>query len=158
MASRTDTTVLEAYREGAISPAEAAGTLGSILASGTGPQVVVSPGGLLRRERLADQVAAGVRDIDPRIAGSARYVDTPYAPPRTDVERKLAALWQQALGVEEVGLNDDFQELGVTSITAVRLVGRMSEMFGVDVSVRELFDWRTLRAAVGAVQTALTRP
>jgi phthiocerol/phenolphthiocerol synthesis type-I polyketide synthase E len=161
MASRTDTAVLEAYREGAISPAEAAGTLGSILASGAGPQVVVSPGGLLRRERVADQVAAGARDIDPRVAGSAlaaRYVDTPYAPPRTDVERKLAALWQQALGVEEVGLNDDFQELGVTSITAVRLVGRMSEVLGVDVSVRELFDWRTLRAAVGAVQTALTRP
>ncbi|MGH3373895.1 MAG: type I polyketide synthase, partial [Actinoallomurus sp.] len=45
MASRTGTT-LEAYREGAISLAEAAGTLWSILASRTGPQVVVSPGGL----------------------------------------------------------------------------------------------------------------
>ncbi|MGH3380980.1 MAG: phosphopantetheine-binding protein, partial [Actinoallomurus sp.] len=117
-------------------------------------------GGLRRRERLADQVAADARDIDSGGAGSAlaaRYVETPYAPPRTDVERKLAALWQQALGVEEVGLNDDFRELGVTSITAVRLAGWMSEVFGVDVSVRELFDWRTLRAAVGAVQTALTR-
>ncbi|MFC5747682.1 SDR family NAD(P)-dependent oxidoreductase [Actinomadura rugatobispora] len=160
MASRAEHTVPAAYRESAIGPAEAAGVLRAILASGAGPQVVVSPGGLRERERLADRVATDASRTDAEVSGSApaaRYVDSPYAPPRTDVERGLAALWGRALGIEDVGLDDDFQELGMSSITAVRLVGRIPEVFGVDVSVRELFDWRTLRVAAGAVQAALTR-
>ncbi|MFI0351075.1 beta-ketoacyl synthase N-terminal-like domain-containing protein [Actinomadura sp. 9N407] len=160
MASRAQDTVPEAYRESAIGPEEAAGVLRSILASGAGPQVVVSPGGLLGRERLADRVAidaggAGAGGSVP--AHAARYVGNPFAPPRTDVERKLAALWRQALGIEEVGLDDDFHELGMSSIMAVRLVGRIPEVLGVDVSVRELFEWRTLRTVAEAVQPAPPR-
>jgi acyl transferase domain-containing protein len=166
MAARAENAMQDMYREGAISPAEAAGVLWSILASGVGPQIVVSPGGLLRRERLARRVAAEARGADVREpAGekgsggglAARYAETPYAPPRNDVEQRLAALWQHAVGVEQVGLDDDFQELGMSSIAAVRLVGRISETFGVAVSLAELFEWRTLRAVAGAVQTALER-
>jgi acyl carrier protein len=149
------------YREGVISPAQAAGVLRSILASGIGPQVVVSPGGLLWRERLASQVAAGAADgADAGDLGgalAARYVSTPFVPPQTDVEQKLALLWQHAVGVEQVGLDDDFQELGISSIAAVRLAARVSSVFGMEVSVREFFDWRTLRAAARAVQTAQKR-
>ena len=160
MASRAENTLLDMYREGAVSSAEAAGILWSILASGIGPQIVVSPGGLLRRERLARRVAADAGRADarvPRAGLAARYVETPYASPRSDVERTMAVLWQEAVGVKQVGLDDDFQELGMNSITAVRLAGRISEAFGVPVSVGELFDWRTLRVAAGAVQTALKR-
>jgi acyl transferase domain-containing protein/acyl carrier protein len=161
IASRAQDSLPDMHQEGAISPAEAAGVLWSILASGTGPQVVVSPGGMLRREKLASRVAVGdpgAADARASVASrAARYVDTPYAPPQTDVERMLAVLWRQAVGVSQVGLDDDFHELGVTSISAVRLVRRISEVFEVDVSVREFFDWRTLRAAAGAVRAALQR-
>jgi phthiocerol/phenolphthiocerol synthesis type-I polyketide synthase E len=160
MASRAENTMLEMYREGAISPAKAAGVLWSILASGTGPQVVVSPGGLLRRERHASRVAADAGGADVRVPGAglaARYVETPYASAQNDVERRLAVLWQHAVGVEQVGLDDDLEELGMNSITAVRLAERISEAFALDVSLKELFDWRTLRTAAGAVQSALKR-
>lgn len=162
MATRAENAILDAYREGAISPTEAAGVLWSILASGTGPQVVVSPGGLIRRERFASRAAAaaGGGGADVRAHGvglAARYAEAAYAPPQNDVERRLAAVWQHAVGVERVGLDDDFQELGMSSIAAVRLVRQISEVFGVDVSIRELFDGRTLRAASGAVQAALNR-
>jgi phthiocerol/phenolphthiocerol synthesis type-I polyketide synthase E len=159
VAAGAENTEPDMYRDGAIGPAEASAALQSILASGIGPQVVVSPGGLLTRERLASQVAtsAGGTAGVPGGALGARYVDTPYAPPQADVERTLAVLWQHALGVERVGLDDDFRELGMSSIAAVRLVGRMSEMFGVDISVSELFDWRSLRAAARGMQTALKR-
>jgi acyl carrier protein len=69
----------------------------------------------------------------------------------------MAALWRQAVGMEQVGLDDDFQELGMYSITVVRLAARISEIYGVAVSVGELFDWRTLRAAAEGVQVALKR-
>jgi phthiocerol/phenolphthiocerol synthesis type-I polyketide synthase E len=163
MAARGESAMRDMYREGAISPAEAARVLWSVLASGAGPQIVVSPGGLLRRERFARRVAAEARragasgpaDVrEPEAGLAARYAETPYAPPRTDVEQRLAALWRRAFGVEHVGLDDDFQELGMNSIAAVRLVGRVSEAFGVQVSLAELFEWRTLRATAEAVQTA----
>jgi acyl carrier protein len=167
MASRARHTIVDMYREGAISPAQAAAVLWSILATGIGPQIVVSPGGLLKRERFARRVAAqaagggdaGSGDVRAHGVGlAARYVEAAYAPPRSDVERKLATVWQRAVGVEQVGLDDDFQELGMSSITAVRLVRQISEAFGVEVSIAELFDWRTLRAASVAVQAALNRP
>jgi acyl carrier protein len=162
MAARADNTMPDMYRDGAISLAEAAGVLRSVLASGAGPQVVVSPGGLLRRERLASRFAAhagranaGGADVSvPGTGLAGRYVETPYAPARGDVERRLASLLQHSLGVEQVGLDDDFQDLGMSSIIAVRLAGRISEAFGVELSVRELFGWRTLRVAAAAVQTA----
>ncbi|MGP4022515.1 SDR family NAD(P)-dependent oxidoreductase [Actinomadura sp. 3N407] len=157
MAARAEYAVQDAYREIAVSPPEGAGVLRSILASGAGPQVVVSPGGLSRREALVDRFAATVGGAGTETTGSAlaaRYVDTPYAPPQTKVEKALATLWQEAVGVEQIGLDDDFQELGVSSIIAVRLLARMSEVFGVDVSVGEFYDWRTLRAAGAAVASA----
>jgi acyl transferase domain-containing protein/acyl carrier protein len=160
VASRAENTMLDMDREGAISPAEVAGVLRSILASGIGPQVVVSPGGLLRRGRRASRVAADAGGADVRVPGgglAARYVETPYAAPDSDVEQRLAALWQGAVGMEQVGLDDDFQDLGMSSIAAVRLAGRVSETFGVEVSVREFFEWRTLRAAAMALQAALKR-
>ena len=160
MAARAGNTMLDMYRQGAISPAAAAGVLRSVLAAGIGPQIVVSPGGLLRRGKLASRVAAdadGSAARPPRGRLTARYVETPYAAPHSDVEQRLAALWQAAVGMERVGLDDDFQDLGMSSIAAVRLAGRVSETFGVEVSVKELFDWRTLRAAAMAVHAALKR-
>jgi acyl transferase domain-containing protein/acyl carrier protein len=163
MASRADDTMLDAYRESAITPAEAAKVLRTILVSGAGPQVVVSPGGLLQRAKLTRQAAAragraGVGGAEVTIPGAglaARYVETPHAPPRNGVEQKLAVLWQQAVGMEQVGLDDDFRELGISSIMTMRLVGRISEAFGVQVSARQLFEWRTLRVTTAAVQAAL---
>jgi phthiocerol/phenolphthiocerol synthesis type-I polyketide synthase E len=160
MAARADDTMLDMYREGSISPAEAAGVLRSVLAAGIGPQIVVSPGGLLRRGRLASRVAADADGADarrPRAGLTARYVETPYAVPQSDVEQRLAALWQGAVGMEQVGLDDDFQDLGMSSIAALQLAGRVSETFGVEVAVKELFNWRTLRAAAMALQAALKR-
>ena len=77
--------------------------------------------------------------------------------PQSDVEQRLAALWQGAVGMEQVGLDDDFQDLGMSSIAALQLAGRVSETFGVEVAVKELFNWRTLRAAAMALQAALKR-
>jgi phthiocerol/phenolphthiocerol synthesis type-I polyketide synthase E len=153
MASRADNTLPEVYREGAICPAEAARVLWSILSSGIGPQVVVSPGGLLRRERVASRavIGAGVAD---RRAAADRHVATSDTSTHSDIERKMAELWQHALGVKQIGLDEDFQDLGMDSITAVRLVGRIAEVFGVDVSVGEFSEWRTLRAAAQAVKSA----
>ena len=68
-----------------------------------------------------------------------------YAPPRTDLEVRVAALWQELLGVERVGLHDNFFDLGGHSLLMVRMQARL-EALGWDLGVAELFRHPTVAA------------
>jgi amino acid adenylation domain-containing protein len=67
-------------------------------------------------------------------------------PPRTELERELAAVWCEVLGVPGVGRHDTFFDLGGHSLLAMRLVARMIDVFGVQVPLRVLFDSPTVAA------------
>lgn len=58
---------------------------------------------------------------------------TDYAPPRSDLERRLVAVWQGALGVFPIGLDDDFFELGGDSVSASGLTSALSDELGVEL-------------------------
>ncbi|RJQ80371.1 amino acid adenylation domain-containing protein [Pseudonocardiaceae bacterium YIM PH 21723] len=66
-----------------------------------------------------------------------------YIAPASDVERELAKVWAEELGLERVGGTDNFFELGGDSIRAVRVVGRMKEL-GYPVAVQDLFRSQTI--------------
>ncbi|MEU8542160.1 amino acid adenylation domain-containing protein [Streptomyces sp. NPDC048717] len=66
-----------------------------------------------------------------------------YVAPRTPVEERVAAVWTEVLGVDRVGVEDSFFDLGGDSIRAIALVGALREA-GYDVSVRDVFDFRTV--------------
>jgi amino acid adenylation domain-containing protein len=90
----------------------------------------LTPNGKIDRRRLpAPDVTA---DVTTRVA------------PRTDTERRLAAIWAEVLHVAEVGAEDNFFELGGHSLLAMRLASRISATFGVDVSIRRLFELPTV--------------
>src|SRR5205807_4725984 len=67
-----------------------------------------------------------------------------YVAPRDENERLLAEIWQRLLGVEPVGVDDDFIELGGHSLLATRLATAISEEFGVAVPLRRLLERRTV--------------
>ncbi|MFI6348455.1 condensation domain-containing protein [Streptomyces sp. NPDC050560] len=67
-------------------------------------------------------------------------LDTPYIEPRTDLERTVAEAWQTVLGLDRVGAEDDFFDLGGESLLAMQLVTRLREELGVALSVRDFFD------------------
>lgn len=69
-----------------------------------------------------------------------------YVPPRTDTESQLAALWEEVLGMQPVGVTDDFFALGGHSLKAMTLIARMKRHFGVDVPLRKLFEAATVEA------------
>jgi amino acid adenylation domain-containing protein len=69
---------------------------------------------------------------------------TCYAAPQGAVEAGMAQIWQDLLGLPQVGRHDQFFELGGHSLLAIRLVSRLRQVFGVEMSLRELFAQPTL--------------
>ncbi|MGO1002252.1 amino acid adenylation domain-containing protein [Lysobacter sp. CA196] len=78
-----------------------------------------------------------------------------YQAPRGEVERTIAALWQELLSLPRVGRDDHFFELGGHSLLAVRLIERMRQA-GLIARVRLLFAQPTLAAFAASVETAAT--
>ena len=68
-----------------------------------------------------------------------------YVAPRNETEQKLAKIWQTVLGVEEVGLYDDFFELGGDSIISIQVAAKARQE-GLDVTVRNLLECKTIEA------------
>ena len=60
--------------------------------------------------------------------------------PRNDQERVIAEIWQEVLGLKEVGVTEDFFELGGHSLRATQVVSRISEALSLQVPLRALFD------------------
>ena len=77
-----------------------------------------------------------------------------YVAPQGEVEEKLAAIWQDVLGLEKVGAHDSFFELGGHSLLATQVVLRLSDTFDVDLPLRRLFDRPTISHLAQAVEAA----
>ncbi|MEM7482388.1 MAG: condensation domain-containing protein, partial [Acidobacteriota bacterium] len=77
---------------------------------------------------------------------------------RSVEEETLAVLWQQVLGGEEPGPDDDFFALGGHSLLAARLIPRVREAFGVEMPLSDLFEAPTLRAQAIRLTERLRQP
>jgi amino acid adenylation domain-containing protein/FkbM family methyltransferase len=67
-----------------------------------------------------------------------------FVRPRTETEKSLAAIWSELLQVENIGVNDDFFNLGGKSLLAIRMVARIRDALGVNVPLRNLFERPTV--------------
>src|SRR5262249_61143448 len=67
-----------------------------------------------------------------------------YVAPRTPAEEGVAAIWCEVLGVEQVGVEDDFYELGGNSLLLPQVMHRLRRDFQVDVPLRSLAEEATV--------------
>ncbi|PYP83917.1 MAG: non-ribosomal peptide synthetase [Blastocatellia bacterium AA13] len=87
---------------------------------------------------------------DVREAGPRRYVAA-----RTGVEEGLLAIWQEVLGIKSLGVQDNFFELGGHSLLATQVISRIRSVYGMDISLRELFQEPTVAGFARRIELAL---
>ncbi len=141
-----------ASTETGISPADGAEAFHRVLAAGLGAQVIITAQPLAR-------VLAGVAsvtqesvsaELDPQAATEMRAESNRegYVAPQTELEITLANLWGAVLGVDAIGVQDDFFDLGGNSLIAVQLISQVRKQIGVKLPMRSLFETPTVAGMV----------
>lgn len=104
---------------------------------------------------LADHLIISQDDLNARLAGDRRVIldseesmpaalhERPllrmnYLAPRNETEQKIAELWQNALGIRNVGVEDNFFELGGNSLLAVQLIFQIRQSFNIEIALADL--------------------
>jgi non-ribosomal peptide synthase protein (TIGR01720 family) len=124
------------------------------------PQVVVSPQPLAPvsmpetpraatgTEAEAAPIAAAAPSAYPRPA-----LKTAYVAPRTPVEETLAAIWRQLLGIGQIGVHDDFFELGGDSVVSVQIIAQARKA-GFKLTPRQVFECKTIAELAEVIEVA----
>ncbi len=89
-----------------------------------------------------------------RMAVTGWETEGEYVAPRTPVERALARIWKELLEQDRIGVRDDFFQRGGHSLLAVQVLSRVRRLFGVELSVRTLFDTPTVEALARRIEQA----
>ncbi len=136
-----------------IAPDEGRRVFLRVLQYGAWPQVIVStkdPAAVRAHlEALVRGEAAGGR------AAYARPdLRNAYVAPRDETERAVAEIWQGLLGLERVGVDDNFFDLGGHSLLATQVMSRLRDALGVDLPLDALFAAPTVAGMAAAVAGA----
>jgi acyl transferase domain-containing protein/acyl carrier protein len=142
------TRMLEEDLSEGLSPAQGVDVFDRVMHSAL-TRVVVSARDLLARiaqsrarsERL---FAEGLEAMSQRLKHPRPKLMTPYAAPRDEIEQKLAEIWQDVLGVEQVGVHDSFFDLGGDSLLITRIHSRFRRGFEHDMSVASMLQYPTI--------------
>jgi phthiocerol/phenolphthiocerol synthesis type-I polyketide synthase E len=114
-------------------------------------RVVVLPYDLLAELRKRESVTFAPTAVASPQAQASRNgalarpeLSTVYDEPQSDLERRLASIWTQVLGVDRIGRHDDFFELGGHSLLGTRVLALVLEALGSRLELREIFDAPTV--------------
>ncbi|MCA9171671.1 MAG: LLM class flavin-dependent oxidoreductase, partial [Planctomycetales bacterium] len=101
----------------------------------------LTPNGKIDRNRLPALDAAPLRSA------------TPYIPPADDLEAKIAELWCKSLGLDKVGVDDNFFDVGGHSLLVVRVHRELTHQIQQPVALTDLYRFPTIRSLVEHLRT-----
>lgn len=117
------------------------------------------PTGKLQRIGLAQRL--GLTNL----TASSDQPAVGYTAPRTEKEKSLTLIWSAVLGLEKIGIHDDFFQLGGDSLLASLIISRVREALGAQLSFIQFFETptiaaiaKTLESSVGAAQDSSLAP
>jgi acyl-CoA synthetase (AMP-forming)/AMP-acid ligase II/aryl carrier-like protein len=114
-------------------------------------EIPKGPTGKLQRIGLAEKL--GLTSVDSKPPAPPRA----FRPPRDETEAALCRMWEEILGIQPIGVEDDFFRLGGDSILAAQFLKRLREATGCELSMVRLFEAPTISAiarTIGALQPA----
>ncbi|MCD6039680.1 MAG: hypothetical protein K0S27_1080 [Gammaproteobacteria bacterium] len=79
-----------------------------------------------------------------------------YLPPTNEIEKKLATIWQDLLGIDKISMQDDFFMLGGHSLMALKLLSRLEKEMNVKISLQTLNEGKTIQKIAEAVSSSLS--
>ncbi len=77
----------------------------------------------------------------------------PYVAPESDLQKEVAAAWQKLLGISEIGIYDDFFDLGGNSLMGTQLISELRDAFQVELPLRSLFEDPTISGVARIIET-----
>jgi len=92
----------------------------------------------------------------PAPANIRPVLDTPYVAARNETEQQIACIWSQVLEVLEVGVHDNFLELGGNSVQAMMITNRLSDIFEIHLSPVIVFQALTVAKMARVIQDRQT--
>lgn len=146
--------------DSAMLPAEGVETFHRILSKHAMRHAVVSISDLQWRidkwvnlTSVRDQQAT--RQTKPAASHARPKLEKEYAAPRDHIERQIVEIWQELLGLSEVGIYDNFfAELGGHSLLATQLVSRLRKAFSVELPLRKFFEAPTVAELAVLIQSS----
>jgi acyl transferase domain-containing protein/acyl carrier protein len=144
-----------------ITPVEAREVFDRVLSQRLTTPVVISTTDLQARisqwvklELIRDK---GQSEKETKSTGYPRpNLSTAYVAPTNDIETSIAEIWQELLGIEQVGIHDNLFDLGGDSLLVIQVVSRIREVSGIEVPLRSIFETPTIAELAERVgQTAL---
>jgi acyl carrier protein len=109
------------------------------------PQVVVSTRNLQTILEEDDVLAAAsllenIEKLRPQSTQQRPSLKTAYVAPRNETECKIADIYQELLGIDGIGIHDNFFDLGGHSLIGIQLISRLRQEFQVELSLRFIFE------------------
>jgi len=131
-------------------------------------ELPLTPNGKLDRQALSSPKPIGNELANSNIDSVTDIVNTPdvlqlerelelipFVPPRTRVEEVLARIWSEILGLDRVGIHDNFWECGGHSLLAAQVISRIRNTFEIELSARALFEASTIAELAKQIEIEL---
>ncbi|NJM72574.1 MAG: SDR family oxidoreductase [Scytonema sp. RU_4_4] len=83
-------------------------------------------------------------------------LENDYVAPRNEVEENLTQIWQQRLGIEQVGIHDNFFELGGDSVLAIQVIAKANKL-GLKLTAQQMFQHQTIAELATAASMLETK-
>ena len=136
-----------------------------ILSADPATQIIVSTRDLTARvdEWKSPKISRGADQSSPAESAIRGAIPTgylrpnlanAYVAPASDLQRTIAAIWQEQLGIGQIGLHDNFFELGGHSLLATQIISRIRNAFSIEVPLRRVFESQTV-AEMAAIITEI---
>lgn len=145
--------------------AKALEVLERALSSSAEPQLIVSPvevAALIEQAFTLDTEAGGGEQLAGLSAPRTRHprpeVPSAYAPPQGETQRQLCKVWQDLLGIDQVGIHDSFFDLGGSSLIAIQLVSTANKSLDATLTVAQLYEALTVAGLARLIDGAGAEP